>query len=98
MTEQVKTAPERGTRKTRKGKVVSKSGDKSIVVLVERRYQHPIYGKTLVAAKKMHTHDETNEAVVGDSVVIQECRPLSRLKRWRLVKVERTTSVAGEDK
>lgn len=98
MTEQVKVAPERGTRKTRKGKVVSKSGDKSIVVLVERRYQHPIYGKQLVAAKKMHTHDEKNEADVGDTVEIQECRPLSRLKRWRLVKVERLATLAEGDK
>lgn len=94
MTEQAKNAPERRTRKTRKGKVVSKSGDKSIVVLVERRYQHPIYGKQIVAGKKMHTHDEKNEADVGDTVKIQECRPLSRLKRWRLVEIERTATLA----
>lgn len=97
MIEEVKNVPERNTRKTRKGKVVSKSGDKSIVVLVERRYQHPLYGKTLVAAKKLHTHDEKNEAVVGDAVEIQECRPFSRLKRWRLVQIERATPLAGED-
>jgi len=97
MTEQEKTVSDRGIRKTRKGKVVSKSGDKSIVVLVERRYQHPIYGKQLVAAKKMHTHDEKNEAAVGDTVEIQECRPLSRLKRWRLVKIERIATLAEGD-
>ncbi len=98
MTEQANTARVRGIRKTRKGKVVSKSGDKTVVVLVERRYQHPVYGKQLVAAKKMHAHDEKNEAVVGDTVQIQECRPLSRMKRWRLVCVERTGSPAGEDR
>lgn len=98
MTEQENTVSERGIRKTRKGKVVSKSGDKTIVVLVERRYHHPIYGKQLVAAKKMHTHDENNEAAIGDSVEIQECRPLSRLKRWRLVKVERMASLVEAEK
>ncbi len=96
MTEQVNTASERGIRKTRRGKVVSRSGDKTIVVLVERRYQHPIYGKQLVAARKMHAHDENNEAAVGDTVEIQECRPLSRLKRWRLVKIEKTAAPGGE--
>ena len=98
MTEQENTVSERGIRKTRKGKVVSKSGDKTIVVLVERRYHHPISGKQLVAAKKMHTHDENNEAAVGDTVEIQECRPLSRLKRWRLVKVERLASLVEAEK
>ena len=96
MTDQEKTVSERGIRKTRKGKVVSKSGEKTIVVLVERRYHHPLYGKQIVAAKKMHTHDEKNEAVVGDTVEIQECRPLSRQKRWRLVKIEKATVAGGE--
>lgn len=98
MTEQENTVSERGIRKSRKGKVVSKSGDKTIVVLVERRYHHPIYGKQLTASKKMHTHDEKNEAAVGDSVEIQECRPLSRMKRWRLIKVEKTAPVGGDSK
>ena len=97
MTEQENTEAERGIRKTRKGKVVSKSGDKTIVVLVERRYHHPVYGKQMLATNKMHAHDEKNEAVVGDDVQIQECRPLSRLKRWRLVKIDRT-AVGGENK
>ena len=96
MTEQASNAAPRGIRKTRKGKVVSKSGDKTIVVLVERRYHHPIYGKQMVDAKKMHAHDEKNEAAVGDIVEIQECRPLSRLKRWRLVCVEKAATVAAE--
>lgn len=86
----------RGIRKSRKGKVVSKSGDKSIVVLVERRYHHPIYGKQLVAAKKYHAHDEENEAKVGDTVEIQETRPISKLKRWRLVSARKPAAGASE--
>ena len=96
MTEQASNAAPRGIRKTRKGKVVSKSGDKTVVVLVERRYHHPIYGKQMVDAKKMHAHDEKNEAAVGDVVEIQECRPLSRMKRWRLIGVEKAAPVAAE--
>ena len=84
----------RNNRKTRRGTVVKKSGDKTVVVLVERRYQHPVYGKQLVDAKKYHTHDERNEAAVGDFVVIQETRPLSKLKRWRLVKILRSAAAA----
>jgi len=78
----------RGTRKSRKGVVTSKSGDKSIVVEVERRYHHPLYGKTLRDHRKFHVHDEENKAKVGDKVTITETRPLSRLKRWRLVSIE----------
>lgn len=89
------TAPAaRNNRKTRRGTVLKKSGDKSIVVLVERRYQHPVYGKQLVDAKKYHTHDEKNEAAPGDFVVIQETRPLSKLKRWRLVKIVKSAAAA----
>ena len=77
-----------GVRKTRRGTVVSKSGDKTVVVLVERRYRHPLYGKELIDRKKFHAHDEANRAKVGDKVRIEECRPLSRMKRWRLVEIE----------
>ncbi len=79
------TAKSRGTRKVRKGVVVSRSGDKSIVVQTERRLRHPMYGKVVRQYKKFHAHDEKNEAKVGDQVVITECRPLSKMKRWRLV-------------
>lgn len=82
------TTIERASRKTRKGTVVSKSGDKSIVVSVERRLLHPVYGKVVKAHRKCHTHDENNTAKVGDTVVIMETRPLSKLKRWRLVSIE----------
>lgn len=81
-----------GVRKTRRGTVVSKSGDKTVVVLVERRYRHPLYGKELIAQKKFHAHDEANRAKVGDKVRIEECRPLSRMKRWRLVEIESATA------
>jgi small subunit ribosomal protein S17 len=74
----------RGVRKQRKGVVVSKSGDKTVVVEVESREMHPFYGKVMRKRKKFHVHDEKNEAVVGNNVRIVECRPLSRLKRWRL--------------
>jgi len=77
----------RGLRKERRGTVVSKSGDKSVVVMVERRKQHPLYGKVTRQSRKFHVHDEDNRAGVGDIVRIVESRPLSRLKRWRLVEV-----------
>ena len=93
---ETKPAAPRGIRKSRKGKVVSKSGEKSIVVLVERRYHHPVYGKQLTDAKKYHTHDENNEAKIGDTVEIQETRPISKLKRWRLVKVQKSAIGASE--
>jgi len=80
------TSP-RNMRKTRKGVVVSKSGSKSIVVQTERRRVHPQYSKVVRQFKKFHVHDEENAAKVGDKVEIVECRPLSRLKRWRLVRI-----------
>ena len=77
----------RGVRKERQGVVVSKSGDKSLVVMVERRRPHPFYGKVMRVQRKFHAHDEANAAKVGDVVRIEECRPMSRMKRWRLVEV-----------
>lgn len=78
---------ERGTRKERQGVVVSDVQAKTIVVKVERRTTHPLYGKTITVSKKYHAHDETNDAHVGDTVRIVETRPLSKLKRWRLAEV-----------
>jgi small subunit ribosomal protein S17 len=75
---------ERNTRKERQGVVVSDVQDKTIVVRVERRTTHPLYGKTVTRSKKYHVHDEANEAGVGDTVRIAETRPISKLKRWRL--------------
>ena len=84
--EQTGTAEqERGRRKTRVGTVVSDKMNKTVVVKVERRYAHPLYGKQLTRTKKYHAHDETNVAKVGDIVWIEECAPISKNKRWTLV-------------
>ena len=77
----------RGQRKERKGTVVSAKMDKTIVVAVERRTAHPLYGKQLLRTKKFHVHDEDEEAREGDVVRIMETRPLSKTKRWRLIEV-----------
>ena len=78
---------ERGARKQRIGEVISDKMDKTIVVRVERRVVHARYGKVITRTKKFYVHDEKNEAGVGDRVEIAETRPLSKLKRWRLVQV-----------
>lgn len=80
-------AVERNLRKTRQGVVVSDANDKTIVVAVKERKPHPIYGKMMTSTKKFHVHDENNEAGKGDTVIIMETRPLSKLKRWRLAKI-----------
>ncbi|BDG62229.1 30S ribosomal protein S17 [Caldinitratiruptor microaerophilus] len=77
----------RGQRKTRVGTVVSDKNDKTIVVAVETLVEHPLYKKRVRRTKKFHAHDEKNEARVGDKVRIMETRPLSKLKRWRLVEI-----------
>jgi small subunit ribosomal protein S17 len=77
----------RGRRQERQGKVVSAATDKTIVVRVDTVKRHPRYKKVIRRSTKLHAHDETNEAKVGDVVVIVETRPLSKLKRWRLQKV-----------
>jgi len=69
------------------GRVVSDKMDKTITVLVERKVAHPIYGKYVKRSTKLHAHDEGNECKMGDTVSIEECRPLSKNKSWRLVKV-----------
>lgn len=78
---------ERTTRKERTGVVVSDAGDKTIIVRVDRRTTHPLYGKSMRTSKRYHAHDEANEANVGDTVRIMETRPLSKLKRWRLAEI-----------
>ena len=75
----------RGDRKVRKGTVTSKMGAKSVVVKVEYRELHPLYGKVVVRSKRYHVHDEADTAKVGDVVTIMETRPLSATKRWRVV-------------
>ncbi|GAB5537690.1 MAG: 30S ribosomal protein S17 [Rubricoccaceae bacterium] len=78
---------ERGARKFRVGLVVSSKMDKTITVSMERQVKHPIYGKYVKKTTKLKAHDETNDANEGDTVRIQETRPLSKTKRWRLVDV-----------
>ncbi len=78
---------ERSRRKVRTGLVVSDRGEKTVTVMVERRFAHPLYGKQVKRTKKYHAHDETNEYRVGDTVSIMETRPLSKTKRWRVVEL-----------
>jgi len=77
----------RGYRKSRRGYVVSDKMDKTIVVLVEDRKKHPLYGKVMRISKKIKAHDENNTAGIGDLVLIDETRPLSATKNWRLVEI-----------
>lgn len=78
---------ERNRRKVRQGVVVSTAGDKTCVVRIEDRKKHPLYGKMITRSTKLHAHDEENTAGVGDTVVIMETRPISKMKRWRLVEI-----------
>ena len=78
---------ERAFRKTKVGMVVSDKMDKTIVVAIEDRVQHPLYKKTLKNTYKLKAHDENNECGVGDKVRVMETRPLSKDKRWRLVEI-----------
>ena len=82
-----KSAPERGVRKAQVGKVTSDKGDKSLTVVVQRLVRHPMYDKFLRQRTKLHVHDEKNEAHTGDTVEVMATRPLSKTKRWRLVRV-----------
>jgi small subunit ribosomal protein S17 len=88
------TNPVQGQRKTKVGRVVSDKMDKTIVVSVERLTRHPLYKRVMKASTKFAAHDELNEAKIGDTVLIEESRPLSATKRWRLVSV---VSRAGEE-
>jgi small subunit ribosomal protein S17 len=83
----VRDADARGYRKARRGYVVSDKMDKTIVVEVEDRVKHPLYGKVIRRTSKVKAHDEGNTAGIGDLVLINETRPLSATKRWRLVEI-----------
>ncbi len=78
---------EQAGNRTLQGRVVSDKMDKSITVLIERRVKHPLYGKFVRRSTKVHAHDENNECCVGDVVVVEQCRPLSKTKSWRFVKL-----------
>jgi small subunit ribosomal protein S17 len=78
---------ETGRRKQRRGRIVSDAMEKTVVVSVERQMSHPLYGKQVKRQKKYHAHDEANEFRKGDLVVIEETRPLSKKKRWRVIEL-----------
>lgn len=80
---------EQGKGRTATGKVVSNAMDKSIVVLVERRVKHPVYGKIVKRSTRIAAHDSNNECLPGDEVTIREVRPISRTKSWALVSVDK---------
>lgn len=73
--------------RTLQGRVVSDKMNKSITVQIERKVKHPLYGKYIRRSTKVHAHDENNECQIGDVVVVEQCRPLSKLKKWRFVKL-----------
>ncbi len=81
------TVPRSNPRKVREGVVISTSMDKTVVVHVVDRVRHSLYGKTMQRSKKLYAHDEANDVQVGDRVRVQETRPLSKLKRWRVTDV-----------
>ncbi len=81
------SASSRGYRKTREGYVVSDKMDKTVVVAVEDRFTHPLYGKVVRRTSKLKAHDESNAAGVGDRVLLMETRPTSATKRWRVVEI-----------
>jgi small subunit ribosomal protein S17 len=90
------TAAQRTARKTQIGFVTSRSGDKSIKVTIAYKTPHPLYHKVVNRQTVLHVHDEKNEAAVGDKVEVMETRPLSRLKRWRVVSVvQKAVSAEG---
>ena len=86
MSEEI-TTEARSARKVLQGVVVSDKMDKTIVVLVEDRVKHPLYGKVMTKSSRLKAHDESNEAGIGDRVRVMETRPLSAQKRWRLVEI-----------
>lgn len=82
------------TNRTLQGIVVSDKMDKTITVMIERKVKHPVYGKFIKRSTKVHAHDESNESKAGDTVIVEQCRPISKSKTWRLVQV---VSVSHED-
>ena len=87
MTDNTSVNNERGSRKTREGIVTSDKMDKTVVILIQDRVKHGLYGKVLSRSRKLKAHDENNEAGIGDRVLLMETRPLSATKRWRVVQI-----------
>jgi len=87
----------RGRRKVFIGTVVSDKMDKTVVVKVERTFRHPVYGKVVKSHKKFYAHDEDNRCKVGDTVKIMETRPISKLKRWRVMEILKGKEMVTDD-
>lgn len=81
-------------KRTLSGKVVSDKTDKTVTVLVERKVKHPLYGKIITRSKKYHAHDDGNECSVGDKVLLEECRPISKTKTWVVSKLVSKGTIA----
>ena len=88
------TKPIKAGGRTVSGVVTSDRMDKTLTVLVERKVQHPVYGKIIRRSTRLHAHDERNEGRVGDAVTVEECRPVSKTKSWRLKSVDQRAAVA----
>ena len=87
MSEEKAVTIEAGGRRAVRGSVISARMDKSITVLVVRQFKHPLYKKYIRRSTRLHAHDESNDCREGDTVLIEECRPLSKMKSWRLIRV-----------
>ena len=87
MSEEKPTSIEARARRAVRGSVISARMDKSITVLVVRQFKHPLYKKYIRRSTRLHAHDESNDCKEGDTVLIEECRPLSKTKSWRLIRV-----------
>ena len=81
------SATETEVQRSLTGRVTSDKMDKTVTVMVERKVRHPLYGKIIKRSSKFHVHDETNECNVNDVVMIEQCRPISKSKSWRLIKI-----------
>ena len=87
-------AVQKKEQRTLTGAVTSDAMNKTVTVMIERRIKHPVYGKYITRSTKLHVHDENNECGMGDVVVIEQCRPMSKTKSWNLVKVvEKNTTI-----
>lgn len=91
---EVASGEEKPTQRSVKGKVISDKMNKTIVVQVERKVKHPLYGKYVLRYSKMYAHDEENSCKMGDVVLIEQSRPLSKTKRWKLVQIVKQAEMA----
>ena len=80
-------APLKGIKRKLTGRVTSDKMNRTVTVLVERKVKHPLYGKYVTRSKKYHAHDDTDQVAIGDTVIIEECPPISKTKTWRVIKV-----------